>query len=188
MTTFKIDKVGLVAHYSKQGDWAFNKAFESAKMRNLQLNIFYFINSSFEMPQDLAPKEVETSEIPEEIIISEDRRLREYYDDDLGDYVDVGFRVCESVRHNFELRSCLMKQEFNILFIPYLYEHVPFGNMPIEEFAFRFHAPVVLVGPTLENEFYLNPPARLIVDNISSSDNNWYLIEEPEKYQKLAVL
>ena len=188
MTTYKIDKVGLVAHYSKQGDWAFSKAFDLAKMQNLQLNIFYFIRSSFDMPQDKAPKEIQTSDIPEKIIISEDRRLREYYDDILGDYVDVGFRVCESVRHNFELRLCLMKQEFNILFIPYLYKNVPFGNMPIEEFVFRFHAPIVLVGPGSKNQFYLNPPARLIVENISLSNKKWHLIEKPEKYQNLAVL
>lgn len=188
MTAKKIKRVGLVAHYSKQGDWAFNKAFKFARERELQLNIFYFINSSFEIPQNKAPKEITTVPISEDTLIAEDRKLREYYDDLLGDYVDVGFRVCDSVRHNFELRCCLMKRDYDILFIPYIYESVPFGNMPIEEFAYRFPAPVVLVGPESENNFHINPPTNLIIDFLDLEDISCAFIEKPERYQELPVL
>jgi len=187
MTTYNIEKIGLIAHYSNQGNQAFNWAFKFARERNNQLNIFYFLKSTFDMPQDKAPKEVKIPDISDDLLIAEERKLREYYDETLGDYVDVGFKVCESVRHNFELRSCLMKQDFNILFIPYLYKTIPFGNMPIEEFAYRFHAPIVLVGPS-ENEFYINPPAHIVVDRLYLPDNSWHLIEEPENMQELAVL
>ena len=77
MTAFKIEKVGLVAHYSKQGDWAFNVAFDFARRKNLQLNVFYFLNSSFDMPQDKAPTEIEAPDVPDEVMIAEDRTLRE---------------------------------------------------------------------------------------------------------------
>ena len=188
MTAFKIEKVGLVAHYSKQGDLAFNVAFDFARRKNLQLNVFYFLNSSFDMPQDKAPTEIEAPDVPDEVMIAEDRTLREYYDTLLGDYVKVGFKVCESVRHNFELRSCLMKQDFHILFIPYLYKGVPFGNMPIEEFAFRFHAPVVLVGPESPNEYHLNPPAQMAAGAIPIEENACSVIQKPEHFQELPVL
>ncbi|MCP4726474.1 MAG: hypothetical protein GY863_15620, partial [bacterium] len=123
-----------------------------------------------------------------EILINEERKLREYYDERLGDYIKAGFKVCESVRHNFELRSCLMKQDFHVLFIPYLYRGVPFGNIPIEEFAYRFHAPVVLVGPGLENEFHLNPPAHMAADAILLPGETPHVIEKPECFQELSVL
>ena len=187
MTAFKIEKVGLIAHFSEQGDRAFNAAFECAREKNLQLNTFHFMLSSFEMPQDRAPMDVPAPVISDAEMIAEERKLREYYDNRLGDYVNAGFKVCESVRHNFELRSCLMKQDFNILFVPYLYRGVPFGNMPIEEFAYRFQAPVVLVGPDADYEFHLNPPAQVAADRAPICDHPWVLIEKPEKLQELPV-
>jgi len=188
MTAFSIEKVGLVAHYSEQGDWAFNAAFEFARRQDIQLNTFYFLRSSFDMPQDKAPGEAPAPEITDKLVIAAERKLREYYDERLGDYVKAGFKVCESVRHNLELRSCLMKQDFHILYIPYLYSGVPFGNMPIEEFAFRFHAPVVLVGPESENEFHVNPPAHMAMEAIHLPEEMVCVIKKPEHFQELPVL
>jgi hypothetical protein len=188
MTAIKIEKVGLVAHYSDQGNWAFHSAFEFARSNNLQLNVFYFLNSFFTMPSDKTPKELETPVFSKEQLIAEERKLREYYDELLGDYVKVGFKICESVRHNFELRSCLMQQDFQILFIPYLYRGVPFGNMPIEEFAFRFNAPVILIGPESERECHINPPAHIASDMDPVTHYQWSLIEKPEHFQELSVL
>ena len=60
--------------------------------------------------------------------------------------------------------------------------------MRIEEFAFRFHAPVVLVGPSSEYELHVNPPANLIIERISLQSNRWIPIEKPGQFQELAVL
>ncbi len=51
MTAISMEKVGLIAHYSEQGDWAFDAAFEFARESELQLNTFFFLKSSFDMPQ-----------------------------------------------------------------------------------------------------------------------------------------
>ena len=45
-----------------------------------------------------------------------------------------------------ELRRCLKRGEYQLLVIPYLETGGTFGNMPIEEFATHFLAPVVLVA------------------------------------------
>ncbi len=188
MSTLRIEKIGLIAHYSTQGDWAFKAAFELARDNNWQLNIFYFLNSSFNMPQNVAPKEIEIPAVSDEIMIAEDRKLREYYDDILSDYVKVGFKVCESVRHNYELRLCLKKQDFQILFIPYLFRGVTFGNMPIEEFAYRFLAPIILVGPENESQYYANQPAQGELTTYGLLEDLWIPISKPVNFQKLSVL
>jgi len=163
MTTPRIEKIGLVAHFSRHGDWAFASALATARRHNAVLNIFGFLESPYEAPLDVAPADRPTCEHNGQILLQRDRELREHYDEPLGDFVEAGFRVCESGRHNLELHLCLKRREFQLLFIPYLDHGVPFGNMPIEEFAYRFTAPVVLVGPTRPDQHHLNPPARIFV-------------------------
>ena len=40
--------VGFCAHYSQQGDWAFDVALELSKTNNKRLNVFHFLNNPFE--------------------------------------------------------------------------------------------------------------------------------------------
>jgi hypothetical protein len=47
-----------------------------------------------------------------------ERSIRLYYDDRLGDYVNVGFRLCEG-DEDPELRRCLLvRQDYDILVLP----------------------------------------------------------------------
>ena len=47
MTTTAIHAVGFCAHYSRQGDWAFQLALNMARAENLQLNIFHFFSDPY---------------------------------------------------------------------------------------------------------------------------------------------
>ena len=105
--------------------------------------------------------------------------MRKYYDERLKEYVDVGFKVCVSVRFNRELRACLKEKEYQLLVIPYLAEGSSFGNMPLEEFAFRFVSPIILVGPKRPNDYYINDPARLIVDSLDLPSGNIEVLPKP---------
>jgi hypothetical protein len=188
MTTVRVDKIGLVADYSERGDWAFNLALELARSRQMQLNIFHFLQSPYSIPQDITPSEIPAEQCDAIGMVAEDRELREYYDDRLGDFVDVGFRACGNPRHNLELKRCLKGKEYQLLIIPYLDYGVSFGNMPLEEFAYRFTAPVVLVGPENQEQYSLNPAARLLNDSLTLPLQSAVPIKEPVDYQKLAVL
>ena len=188
MTTLNVDKIGLVADYSERGDWAFELAFSLARIRNLQLNVFHFLESPYDVPLNISPSEIPIKTINDDEMIVLDRKLREYYDNKLDDYVDVGFRVCENARHNFELKRCLREREYNILVIPYIRVGVSFGNMPIEEFAYRFNAPVILVGPNSADEYRINPAAKMLIDSLVLPLETPDPIIKPSAFQELAVI
>ena len=164
MTMYSVNKIGLVSHYSPQGNWAFTLAFELARRNLLQLNIFCFPESSYTVPFDNAENAGEDTGAYKKVLIDEERKLREFYDPYLGEYEEVGFKLCTRDRHNFDLRSCLRKKDFQVLVIPYISKEMQMDDMPIEEFAYVFTAPVILVGPERETEYSINSPAKLLAD------------------------
>jgi hypothetical protein len=178
VTRVTVEKIGLVSDYSEQGDWAFDVAFGLAKSRK-QLNIFRFLESPFDLRLDITSSQLLMHAITAEELVAKDKELREYYDDRLGDYENVGFRICESGRHNLELHRCLKKKDYQLLVIPYVQFGATFSNMPIEEFAYRFTAPVILVGPRQPIELHLNPPAALILDTLDLEKEACNMIRSP---------
>ena len=190
MAKIRIDKIGLVAAYSAKGDWAFNLAYYLAKFYSFQLNIFSFSESPFgpSNSSDILYSESEVHCLDEKKRISAERKLREYYDSMLEDYENAGFKLCNSHKHNLELRRCLRKKDYQILIIPYLEDGINFGNMPIEEFAYRFIAPVILVGPDQPHEYHINDQAALIIDSLAIPIDNWKQIDRPLKLQVSPVL
>jgi len=188
MTTLNVEKVGLVADYSQAGQWAFDLAFRIARSEKLQLNIFRFLESPYDVPLNTSPCDIPSHSWDETVVIAKDRELREYYDGQLGDYTDVGFRVCGSARHNLELKRCLKHKEYQLLILPYVRYGVSFGNMPIEEFAYRFNAPVLLVGPGHAKEYHANPGAKILIDSFTLTLAGTVALSKPEAFQQLAVL
>ena len=49
-----------------------------------------------------------------------------------------------------------------MLVLPYRDLRAPFAGRTIEEFAYTFGAPIVLVGPQRSDQFAVNPPAALL--------------------------
>lgn len=188
MTTPKVTKIGLIAHYSPQGDWAFEAALRIAREHGATLNVFCFLESPYEAPAGVSPSQAPIQAYDEQIQIDADRQLRDYYEDRLGDFVEVGFRVCDSGRHNLELRMCLKRKEYQLLVIPHLEPGATFGSVPIEEFAYRFHAPVLLVGPETPDQYLVNPPAEVIEGSTGLLRHVWSLIEEPAVFQETSVI
>ena len=159
MTIQALQSIGLCAHYSPQGDWAFDFAFRFARERNLQFNIFHFLADPFD-PQDHPPQGATKAEL-DTLIVERERKLRFYYDARLGDHLKAGFRVCE---HNewTELHQCLLRREFQLLVIPCPARSATFGKRRIEDFVAGFVSPIVLVGPDSPDQIRLNTPAALI--------------------------
>jgi len=172
VTSIAVKDIGFCAHFSRQGDWAFEFALSLARRLEHRLNIFYF-------PQlDSSTSNRPADRLDENELIAMDRMVREYYDEKLGDFVEVGFRVCEDFVAN-ELRRCLFRREYQVMVLGCHEYGATFGGGTIEEFAYRFNGPVVLVGPERPDQFYLNPPARVVSWQLGLSDNDWMPVVPP---------
>jgi hypothetical protein len=172
VTSITVKDIGLCAHFSPQGDWAFEFALSQAKRLAHRLNIFYF--PRLEWPSS----DRSAARLSEDQLVVLDRRVREYYDDKLGDFVEVGFRVCEDLIAT-ELRRCLFRREYQVMVLGYLGRGASFGDNSIEVFAFRFNGPIVLVGPDRPDQLYLNPPAQLVSWRLGLSEDEWTSLAVP---------
>jgi hypothetical protein len=111
------------------------------------------------------------------LIAKKDRELRETYDERLGDYEDVGFRLCEGA-DEVELRKCFRKGDYDILVIGYNEKGSSFGcTTTIEAFASEFKGPVVLVGPASADSFYLNRAAVDRMSDLLLDKKQWHVLE-----------
>jgi hypothetical protein len=159
MTIPTFNGVGFCAHYSKQGDWAFDLALRISRSNNVKLNVFYFLKDPYD-PNDTGPQHLSHLKL-KKLAIAEEKNLRLYYDHRAGEYLEIGFRVCYDDSWT-ELHKCLMIREFQLLVLGYTNKGAVFAKKPIEEFANDFISPVILVGPDDPTQFYLNHQAELL--------------------------
>ena len=174
MTIPTFNAVGFCAHYSKQGDWAFDFALQLSQKHNLQLNVFHFLKDPYD-PNDTRPQKLSHSEF-DKLAVAEEKKLRLYYDPRTGDYLNIGFRLCYDDSWT-ELHHCLMIREFQLLVLGYTKKGAIFAKKPIEEFANDFISPVILVGPSDPKQFYLNHQATLLSLQLDLSDEQWRRLE-----------
>ncbi len=162
--------IGFCAHYSQQGDWAFDFALKLAQDHSVTLDVFHFLAD----PYDPTCKSnvALSKEEREKLIIQQERELRMYYDERAGDYMEVGFRLCEDSEW-IELHRCLAKREFQVLVIGYPNLSATFGGKPIVEFATAFISPCILVGPDSPQEYQLNKPAAMLAEKLGFESGTW---------------
>lgn len=162
--------VGLCAIFSQQGDWAFDYALWLARRHKTKLNIFQFLESPYAIRRDVVfvdEKKERTALVTPELIAEKDKELRLNYDERLGDYTEVGFRLCEG-SDEWELKKCFKRGDYDVLVIGYQEKGADFGGTTtIEEFASRFHGPLVLVGPDAPDQYYVNEQAKAILGELN---------------------
>lgn len=172
--------IGLCAIFSRQGDWAFDYALNLARHHKTKLNIFHFLESPYMLRRDVVfvdAEKKETTIVNPDFIAKKDKEMRERYDDLLGDYVEVGFRLCEG-NDELELRKCFKKGDYEILVIGYNSKGAPFGGTTtVEEFCKKFKGPVILVGPEGPDSFYVNDAAAERLGDLLLENGGWKRIE-----------
>lgn len=168
-----VNALGFCAHYSPQGDWAFDYALRLSRSHSIQLNVFHFLSDPYNMEDNAA--DLLSHAERARLAVAREKELRLYYDQRAGDYLDVGFRLCEDAEW-VELHRCLVVREFQVLILAYVTLDAMFGGRPIEEFADAFICPVVLVGPSDPREFRLNSRAQLIIDKLGLESTEWSLV------------
>jgi hypothetical protein len=198
MTIPALESVALCAWLTPAGDRAFRYAFALARRRGLRLEVFSFVESPFELRSPGLAPGVLPAAARRDVVLAADRDVRFYYEPRLGDFVDVGFRVCDGPEE-LELRRCLSRRQYQVLVLPYAERGGPFGRSSIEEFALRFPAPVVLVSAPRPHgaapgaraslrprgaapgaggvRFWLNEPAALIAHELRIGAGAWRRVE-----------
>ena len=179
MTVQAIHGVGYCARMTRSGDWAFNYALDLAVDHEVRLDIFFFPTPP-SRPHLVRGRHGELAELSEERKIAMEKEVRLYYDQVLGDYVNVGFRLCEG-DEDPELRRCLLvRKEYDVLVLAYEGYRCRFGTRTIEEFAESMPCPTVLVGPERPNQFALNTPATLWIERLRLEGADWHHVNDVE--------
>ncbi|MBI5571329.1 MAG: universal stress protein [Desulfomonile tiedjei] len=168
--------IGLCAIFSQQGDWAFDYALWLARKQRTRLFIFHFLDSPYALRRDVVfvdEQREQVTQVTPDLIAEKDKELRLTYDDRLGGYVDVGFRLCEGSTER-ELKRCFRRGEYDVLVLAYENQGALFaGNASIEKFASRFRGPVVLVGPDRPDRYFLNREAQEMVRRLNIPPDKW---------------
>jgi hypothetical protein len=172
MTVQDIKGVGMCALTSPVGDQALEVALECARRHAVQLDIFFFPSSPFE-PHPSRGRHGEGATLTRQQVVELERQIRLYYDSRLGDYLEVGFRLCAG-DEDPELRRCLrVRREFDVLVLPYPEAGCTFGGEPIGDFADSLPCPVILVGSGGLHDLWLNSAARPLADSILPAGSRW---------------
>jgi len=177
MTRQSIKGVGYCSRMTRAGDWAFEYAFDVAVRHASRLNIFFFPTPPCSSHLSRG-RRGELIELTEERAVELERDTRLYYDPLLGDYDDVGFRLCEG-DEDPELRRCLLiKKDYDILVLAYESYRCKFGNRSIEEFAESMTCPTVLVGPEDSGEIYVNTTGELWLETLGLVDREFGRVKD----------
>jgi hypothetical protein len=177
MTRQSIQGIGYCARLTAAGDWAFDFALGLARSRGVRLNIFFFPTPPCQ-PHIPRGRRGETAQLSREKMIALERDVRLYYDQLLGDFVDVGFRLCEGDEEP-ELRRCLsMKRDYDILVLAYDGYRCRFGGKTIERFAEGMPCPTVLVGPEGPEQVFVNTAATQWIEELDLVDRPWHHLDQ----------
>lgn len=172
MTVQEIKGIGFCALPTEVGDRALSVALDCARRYEVQLDIFFFPSSPFE-PHASRGRYGENASLTHRESVELERQIRLYYDSRLGDYLDVGFRLCAG-DEDPELRRCLLfRKEYDVLVLPFPEHDCCFGNVPLVEFAESLPCPVILVGPETSTTPWLNPAARPLAAGLLGEGATW---------------
>ena len=177
MTKARLTAVGFCAWMDEVGDRAFEYALGLARRHRAQLDIFifpYFPN----LCHPPRGRRGELYRISDAAAVEAEKQVRLYYDELLGDYLEVGYRLCLGDEAP-ELRRCLFDRQYDVLVLPYETRHGRFGERTVEEFAQRMQGPVVLVGAVGRTKYHLNAPARLWLSELGLADREWTPLPVP---------
>lgn len=174
--------VGLCTHLSQTDEWAFNFALELVLRRGWQLTICHWLNSPYNLRRDivypsLQNEDEEPQPITPKLLTQLELELRQYYDEKLGDFTNVAFKLCEGM-YQVELIRCFRQNLLDLVVIGYQPdEQTTSFEKPLEDFAAQLSYPLVIVGPDDPNRFLLNQASQSWLDELHLPDGTWQVIE-----------
>ena len=175
--------IGLCTHFSKTDEWAFAYAFNLARTQHLHLNICHWLESPYQLRRDIVYNDLfatqETVPITPAILTKFERQLREYYEPRLGDFTEVGFKLCEGA-YQVELIRCFRQHFLDLVVIGYQEPNpeASSSEQPLEIFALNLPYPIVIVGADGPDSFLLNAKAFELRQQLALPEGSWQVLED----------
>jgi len=178
-----MQNIGLCTHFTETDDWAFEYALELARSRHCHLNICHWLKSPYQIRRDIVFDDLftpqETVSITPQLLNKFELQLRQYYEPKLGDFTDVGFKLCEGA-YQVELLRCFRQHLLDLVVMGYQ-EPDPVTSLveqPVELFATNLDYPLVIVGADGPNTFTLNAKAFDLLDQLALPAGSWQVLED----------
>jgi hypothetical protein len=164
--------IGLCTHFLQTDEWAFEYALNLVKSKDWQLNICHWLHSPYRLRRDMVPKDLffpgQPVPITSEKLTKLEYQLRHYFDEKLGDFTNVAFKLCEGM-YQVELVRCFRQNLLDLVVMGYLSseDNEEPGALPLEEFAMKLSYPLVIVGHKGPNTFLINSEAALCIEELA---------------------
>jgi len=178
--TKPIKAVGFCTHFSATCEWAFDYAFKLARDHELKLSVCRWLDSPYMIRRngvyvDNAQQEV--AYVTPGLLARLELHLRQYYEPRLGDYLDVGFKLCEGF-YQVELVRCLRREELDMVVMGWRGPEVRvMMEKPLDEFARELTYPMVIVGRDGPDSYLLNARAVAILDFLGLPAGTWQALD-----------
>jgi hypothetical protein len=174
--------IGLCTHFSQTDEWAFDYALGLARTHGWQLNICHWLNSPYCLRRDQVFASLGATDqvqpVTPALLTKLEFALRQYYDPKLGDFTQVGFKLCEGL-YQVELVRCFRQNLLDLVVMGYQETSDQFvsAEQPVEAFAAHLGYPLVIVGPESPRQFLLNQSALKHLEELQLSEGSWSVIE-----------
>jgi hypothetical protein len=174
--------VGFCTHFSKTDEWAFEYALNLARMNDWHLNICHWLESPYRIRRDIVFDNLfdsrEIAPVTPGLLARLELQLREYYEPQLGDFTEVGFRLCEG-GYQIELIRCFRNELLDVVIMGYQPppETGTAADLPLEDFAEQVPFPFILVGVDGPNTYLINSQAAEIHHQMALPEGRWRILQ-----------
>ena len=174
--------LGFCTHFSKADEWAFAYALRLARAQSWQLNICHWVNSPYKIRRDIIQDDLfnpkKNRPLSPELLTKLEFQLRNHYDQKLGDFTDVAFRLCEG-QYQVELVRCFRKNLLDLVVMGYQTgeKDALSGESSLLPFAQKLSYPLVIVGMDGPGRFLLNSKALDWLQALQLPEDRWQVIE-----------
>lgn len=173
--------IGLCTHLCETDAGAFDYALQLVKNHNWQLNICHWLSSPYRLRRDMIPDDLfhPTQSVPAnpKMLAQLELQLRQHYDNRLGDFTNVAFKLCEGM-YQVEMVRCFRQHLLDLVIMGYQpQDTLEPDAKPMEEFALYLPFPLVLVGKQGSDTYLLNSKAAEWLDLLNLPAGQWQILE-----------
>lgn len=175
--------IGICTQFNQSDDWAFDLGLQMARLGDHKLVICHWLKSPYRLRRDIVQNDLfsptGTVVITPALRNQFEYQLRECFDERLGNFTNVAFKLCEG-QYQVELSRCFHQHLLDLVLMGQETEsQEPSGGVRTQmEFAASFEHPIILVGIDGPNSYWLNSYADQVIAQYRLP-SGWRRVEMP---------